>query len=258
MSITHGTPPPQKKIVLRMPEDKAKSGSYLRLIRDPARDAVTNMEIDRYLLESHIHRGEAGATLRFYRFSEPALTVGYGAWPLAHRNLPPKSIAVRRITGGGVVSHGEDLNYTLVAPILRNRILSRVRESYVEIHEMARSALCTFGIETEFADGRGSGANSVFCFEQPVFGDLVIGARKVAGAGQKRSRGYLLHQGSIAWNELKAQNAALKEDAFELAFARECSDRLCLPLQEIPFSAEEENEISISREVSSGLSRSSS
>ncbi len=287
---------------------------HLRLILDLAHDAAFNMEADSFLFRRHIDVCSQGVTLRFYRFSRPAFTVGYGDWRFFNCDPLSELSVVRRPTGGGVVRHGEDLNYTLVAPIQIHPAFGRARESYAKIHELVKSTLHIFGIETTLfddlnsvnfktnlplpreAEGEGWGEgdksaqssspspyplplwgkgkkcrtqisdcggqkNSLFCFDQPVFGDLLLNGKKVAGAGQKRSHGYLLHQGSIAWNLLCEKQSCLTKEVFQYSLALEFSKLLELSLQPVSFSAEELSSIGNifhPSEVLSGLTRSSS
>ena len=51
----------------------------------------------------------------------------------------------------------------------------------------------------------------------------MIDGRKVAGGAQKRSRGYLLHQGSIAWPILLEYTSHLEEEDFKCRFAEALS-----------------------------------
>jgi lipoyl(octanoyl) transferase len=215
----------------------------LRLIRDAAHDGWFNMAADLFLLRNSIQNRECGSVLRFYRFSEPTWTVGYGAWRVVRLDQASRVPVIRRSTGGGIVCHGTDLTYSLIVPIQADRTLARVRESYISIHQVLKQAFADMGISLTLYEHCGD-LSGGYCFETPVFGDVMLGNRKIAGAGQKRSFHYLLHQGSIAWEALRGHFAHL--DEFELCarFADRMAQFLKLPLKEIPFSVEDLDVIS--------------
>ena len=154
---------------------------------------------------------------------------------------------MRRITGGGIVSHKtSDLTYAFIAPYTPFLSLRKTRGSYLFIHEALKRALVDFGVRTSFfedcCNGRESASakqRSNYCFEAPVLYDVMSGQNKIAGAGQKRTVGYLLHQGSIAWDLLLDIEPKLVEVDFCAAFAGHMANALNLPIKEIPFCAEE-------------------
>ena len=127
--------------------------SYLRLVQDQARDGAFNMAVDEFLLRNQIQRKDPNSILRFYRFNEPTVTVGYGMWQALGTEMNNQIPLIRRITGGGMVVHGKsDLTYSLIVPLNRQTIFRKVRNSYYLIHEELRNALGHFGIATELFD----------------------------------------------------------------------------------------------------------
>lgn len=207
---------------------------FLYLILDGAHSGAFNMQMDEALFRRAIRDQSADATLRFYRFSEPCWTIGYGVWKSAP--VPGGTAAVRRITGGGIVKHGEDLTFALIAPYTREEPLGRVRKSYFLIHEALRRAFREFGLTTErYTAACGWGT---FCFDSPVANDLMFEGKKAAGGAQKRSGGYVLHQGSIDWPFFLKRRPDLDEAAFARAFARVLGNWLGLWVKESPFPAE--------------------
>ena len=233
--------------------------TYLRLIRDHARDGALNMAVDEFLLRNQIQTKDPNSILRFYRFSEPTITVGYGMWQAVRLEMNNQIPSIRRVTGGGMVMHEQsDLTYSLIVPLNHQVIFKKVKESYYLIHEELRNALRYFGITTELFDQIGRQAiesnpsskpkRVSFCFDSPVSFDVMFSGRKIAGAGQKRTQGYLLHQGSIAWNVLTEAYPDLVESDFCDQFATYLSHLLHLPIKEIPFYAEEMKEPAVSIE----------
>ncbi len=231
--------------------------AYLRLIQDQAHDGVFNMVIDEFLLRNQIQKKDPSSILRFYRFNEPTITVGYGMWQAVRAKMNSSIPFVRRITGGGMVVHGQfDLTYSLVVSLNDHTILKKVRESYHLIHDGLRKALEHFGITTElFKKNCGMGPELdttckteqvSFCFDSPVLFDVMLSGKKVAGAGQKRTQSYLLHQGSIAWNILTEAHPQLAESDFCDQFAACLGNLLDLPVKETPFHAEEIRGLAVS------------
>jgi len=96
-----------------------------------------------------------------------------------------------------VVDHRVDVTYTVCVPRSHPLATARGAESYRVIHQALRDALNASGEKirlTVVDEGDGGSA----CFTNPVAYDLTNQeGEKVAGAGQRRSRYGLLHQGSV-------------------------------------------------------------
>lgn len=149
-----------------------------------------NMAVD-----EAVARGVERPALRIYRWSGPVVSFGYFERVAEIRELRPGPPLVRRWTGGGMVDHGRDWTYSLMVPA--GEPLARVRpaESYRLIHEAVRDFLRQMGHPAELAasaECMGEG-----CFQRPVPADVLVDGVKVAGAAQRRTRSFLLHQGSV-------------------------------------------------------------
>ena len=150
------------------------------------------MAVDEWLLEV-----AELPILRVYGWLGDWVSVGYfGEIALAEAKFPGVN-SVRRWTGGGVVDHRRDWTYTLVVPQGEGIAKSRGAESYLRIHEALAGCLDAEGIENQLSAGAEQTGDAL-CFENPVGHDLIgPDLRKLAGAGQRRSRSGLLHQGSV-------------------------------------------------------------
>ncbi len=161
------------------------------------RSGEQNMAVDELLMSSVSDL----SVVRFYLWGNPTVSFGYfyklEEAKQAFENTEQLNY-VRRWTGGGVVDHRIDLTYTLVIPKCHPLANLRGAESYRIIHVAVASALSAQGVSCEvIVENAGDG--SAACFENPVAYDIVSGeGNKLAGAGQKRSRYGLLHQGSVA------------------------------------------------------------
>ena len=141
--------------------------------------------------------------LRFYRWVEPSISVGYFE-PYHHLEaaIAARRVPVRRWTGGGIVEHGDDLTYALVVPAGAGAGSAlRAKAVYGWVHERLCQVLREAGITAEMAVNV-EDSESRECFRKPVACDVIVAGKKVAGAGQKRTRDGLLHQGSIQGVEL--------------------------------------------------------
>jgi lipoate-protein ligase A len=171
-----------------------KTFARLLLWIDPvARPGPEAMAVDEWLLES-----SSTPVLRVYGWDGAWASIGYfGNLAEAQAALPGPSW-VRRWTGGGVVDHRADWTYTVVAPVTEPLARSRGAASYQLLHQALEEALRADGLRARLSTGLEQ-TGAALCFENPVPHDLVGGdGRKIAGAGQRRSRQGLLHQGSVA------------------------------------------------------------
>lgn len=142
--------------------------------------------------------------LRVYSWAGDWMSLGYFG---ASRSIPEGRAFVRRPTGGGVVDHRRDWTYTLIVP--RGIELAEMpgNQSYQVIHQALATVLIKEddGIVLAVAD---ADAAHDFCFQRPVTYDLVNRTgEKISGAGQRRGRQGLLHQGSVAWPTDSPQRA---------------------------------------------------
>lgn len=182
-----------------------------RVIVDPPASGAWNMAVDEALLEDAA--GGGAIWLRFYRWSEPTLSLGYFQ-RLADRQVHPASVgceAVRRPSGGGAILHHHELTYSLAVP-LGDRRAAGAEQVYQVVHDTVIEAL-----ETAFSDAVNrfalarwressplAAADEPFlCFQRRSAGDVVLtrpadrAAYKVVGSAQRRRRGAILQHGSI-------------------------------------------------------------
>ena len=70
-------------------------------------------------------------------------------------------------------------------------------ESYIALHGALAEALRKTGQPVEQVPASAEVPAGGLCFTAPAPGDLILKGRKIAGAGQRRGRHGLLHQGSV-------------------------------------------------------------
>jgi lipoate-protein ligase A len=154
------------------------------------------MALDEVLYED-LKRQGGMAFLRFYTADQPCYSAGY----FIKGFIPADdAVVVRRITGGGLVTHGQDLIFSLGASRKASPFFDSTRESYMYIHSIIQKTFLKSGISPEFATCAAFPSQvgrSDVCFENPVPGDLILDSQKIAGGAQKRNREHFLHQGSL-------------------------------------------------------------
>jgi len=178
-----------------------------RLLIDAPASGDWNMAVDEVLLEGTEARGP---TLRFYRWSQATLSLGYFQ---SHRDRAGHRASlgcpvVRRSSGGGAIVHDRELTYAFVAPLgwLAAR---RAERLYAEFHRSLIGVLARWGVAAALChggDGSRAEADPFLCFERRGAGDVLVGGSKIAGSAQRRRRGILQH-GSV----LLARSAAAPE-----------------------------------------------
>jgi lipoate-protein ligase A len=155
------------------------------------------MGVDEALLAS-LARGR-GATLRFYTWAGPWLSLGYGQSVSDERRAACRSAGVgivRRSTGGGAVLHGADLTYALVAPDAR--LPPGLQASYAFLNDALLEALGALGVPVERSRPRSAAPPVGFdCFAAPARDEICAGGLKLAGSAQRRAGGGVLQHGSI-------------------------------------------------------------
>ncbi len=205
---------------------------FLYWIDNAARDTAGQMAVDEVLLRS----GASDPILRVYRWSEPAVTTGYFEDAAQARiQLDEKSVPlVRRFTGGGTVFHGADLPYTIIIPkVVCDDVFGNDRvASYRAIHQALAKTLQGLGIPDVALATQGDQRVGAPCFVSPVREDLIHtkSEKKIAGAGQRRTREGVIHQGSI-----DLQGHEIDRELFGQQFAANlASDALKLTDVEFP------------------------
>ena len=195
-----------------------------RLIIDPAALGAWNMAVDEALL--HEAAGNGLATLRFYAWSEPTLSLGYFQ-RVADREQHASSrrcALVRRQTGGGAILHDQEITYSLTLPA--GHPLARSAPSlYAAVHDAAIAVLSAFSdhgcaptlIRLKVSPKSRDREEPFLCFQRRAPGDVLLIDQpdrtqsveqstehersalgtKILGSAQRRFGGALLQHGSL-------------------------------------------------------------
>jgi lipoate---protein ligase len=180
------------------------------------------MAIDRWLLQQH-HAGKQPATLRFYTWSPPAISLGYHQrqYPQAWQDLTwqgKKLDLVRRPTGGRAVLHQGDLNYAVITSGLTGNRL----QAYAKICEFLIQGWRSLGVELSYGTAGRGYIHNPNCFGTATGADLILpNGAKLVGSAQLRRGGVILQHGSI---QLQPD-----EELFAKVFGVESFIRMQLP-----------------------------
>lgn len=189
---------------------------------------VWNMAVDEALLEAAVEAGECA--LRFYRWSEPTVSLGYFQKPeeAAVDPLLTGLPIVPRLSGGGAILHHHEWTYSIALP--PGHPLGRVPvELYDRIHHAVIAWLQSEGVPAllrrdsdalsqagspdplatrvfvDEADAAAHGNSSLerrarepfLCFGRGDPRDIVLKGYKILGSAQRRRRGAILQHGSL-------------------------------------------------------------
>ncbi|WP_153559184.1 lipoate--protein ligase family protein [Roseimaritima sediminicola] len=173
------------------------TGRVIRDLDSPG-GAAWNMAVDQALLQAVA--GGAAPTLRFYRWQEPTLSLGYfqSLADRVHHAASAAAPVVRRCSGGGAILHDRELTYSLIVPI-GDRTSSKVQDLVRRMHDSIRGAFALANISlASVADSGVAAEGSTFlCFQRRASEDLLCAGYKVVGSAQRRTAGAVLQHGSI-------------------------------------------------------------
>jgi len=163
----------------------------------PPQSGPRNMAVDEALLEL------GRPVFRFYRWSEPTVSLGYFQ-RYADRDVhsPSRSAPlVRRRSGGGAIVHDKELTYSVVFPG-NSPLVARRLELYEAIHRVFITVLKDFGVAAEFSGIERGGKDVFLCFQRLSPGDVVVRrgdtVLKILGSAQYRNKaGSVLQHGSL-------------------------------------------------------------
>lgn len=167
------------------------------------------MAVDEALLDAAADRDVA--TLRFYQWSEPTLSLGYFQCHsdrerhTASLNCP----LVRRSSGGGAIVHNREVTYSLALPAEHPLAINSER-LYRSVHdELIKIIAARLGDDAKSSVFLCDSSSKLpiepfLCFARRTSGDVLIRRLettqppwKIAGSAQRRRRGAVLQHGSV-------------------------------------------------------------
>jgi lipoyl(octanoyl) transferase len=176
-----------------------------RLIDTGALDGPSNMALDEALL-SCFDADCSLPVLRLYGWDPPALSLGRyqdaGAALRLERCAADQIPVVRRMTGGGIIFHAQELTYSIVCSPGHLGEAAGVKEGFRRLCAFLLGTYRRLGLQANFAadlnpDGERLGERTAFCFAGKEEFDVLVNGRKIGGNAQRRLRGAILQHGSI-------------------------------------------------------------
>jgi lipoate-protein ligase A len=178
-----------------------------RLIIDPPQDGAWNMAVDEALLDEAAERGTA--TLRFYQWGEPTLSLGYFQ-SYAERQTHAASqgaAVVRRLSGGGALMHDREVTYSLCLPPA-HPMARDAPALYEVVHRALIGVLGAWGVAPALHGDESSATDDAdepfLCFARRTSADVVLrsdrdasSSAKIVGSAQRRRRGAVLQHGAV-------------------------------------------------------------
>lgn len=171
-----------------------------RLIYDSPTNGSANMARDEAILAA-VSAGDSPPTLRFYDWSPPCLSLGYGQKATDADTARLEAAGwqlVRRPTGGRAILHIDELTYSIAVPESHPIAAGGIVESYRRISAALLAGLQALGAQAD-AQPRAAGhrAAGPVCFEIASHYEITVGGRKLVGSAQVRRKGGVLQHGSI-------------------------------------------------------------
>lgn len=169
------------------------------LIEPEPQPGSWNMAVDETLLQSAIEQQQC--TLRWYRWSEPTLSLGYfqPAAELEEHEALKALPCVRRLSGGGAILHHHEWTYSCALPA--NHPATRDPYSlYKIIHRAIIQSLAQIEIRAclREEERHSKSTNTQFlCFARGDETDIVFQSHKIMGSAQRRRKGAVLQHGSL-------------------------------------------------------------
>lgn len=163
------------------------------------------MAIDEALLRS-FDPAYSLPIIRLYGWSPPALSLGRfqkAAEVLDLERCRADGVAVvRRVTGGGVIYHADELTYSIVCAPGQIPPASSIKDSFRVLTGFLLEFYRRLGLDPAYAAdvapaGKLLGERTAFCFAGRESYDILAGGRKIGGNAQRRLKGTIFQHGSI-------------------------------------------------------------
>ena len=187
-----------------------------RLLDSGPADGFINMAVDEAILELHTVQGSS-PTLRFYTWSPPAVSLGYGQAVGSDIDLARCRAfgidVVRRPTGGRAVLHEHEVTYSLVIRADDHRVAQGVLAPYLLVSQALIRGLSHLGISAELLPPRRANMAPTqqtvpVCFSTLSSYEIAVHGRKIVGSAQRRTHGVIMQHGSVPlswdWHTMRA------------------------------------------------------
>ena len=180
-----------------------------RLILDTPSRGTWNMAVDEALMLTAADLGVP--TLRFYRWQEPTVSLGYFQKYEERLQHPESldSVLVRRNSGGGAIVHDKELTYSLTVPTT-HPLGKNPCAIYKLMHDALIESLDAIGISAELNTEPVAELEPKFlCFQRRASNDILFRGNKVCGSAQRKRHQAISQHGSFILNTSPAASQIL-------------------------------------------------
>lgn len=191
------------------------------LVNSARLSAKDNMRIDKVLFDSFA--STKLPTFRVYTW-EASFTYGISQDINTIKKLehlkPYKHKYAQRMTGGGILFHGNDISYSLVIPTSYVENLS-VKQSYELICGFLMEFYKLLGLNPIYAKDLQdiNVSKSDYCQEGFEPYDILVDGKKIGGNAQRRSKDTIFQHGSISIdNSAYSMGNSLKDLGVDISF----------------------------------------
>ena len=193
-----------------------------KLIRSRQNSAIYNMALDQKIFDSYMEDGIPA--FRIYGWEAPSFTYGVSQKPENEIDIKQCALdgiqVAKRMTGGGVLFHNNEITYSLVCAKEDIGEPDGVIVSYRKICAFLISFYRSLGLDASFAleaeDFKARCAPHELCSASREKYDIVINGRKIGGNAQKRKKHAVFQHGSIPisvdWALMRWYVRSLPED----------------------------------------------
>jgi lipoate-protein ligase A len=184
---------------------RSEESKCWRFIDSGSLDGAANMALDEALLSSFDPETSL-PVFRLYGWYPPAFSIG--RFQEAEKTLDPGKCrdagiaAVRRITGGGIIYHADEITYSIVCAQKHIPGANSVKETFKKLCAFLLSAYRKLGVDAGFAvdrdfSGARLGQRTSLCFAGKEEYDIIVQGRKIGGNAQRRIKNVIFQHGSI-------------------------------------------------------------
>lgn len=159
--------------------------------------------------------------LRLYGWNPPTLSLGRfqkAAEVLNLKRCRDDGVAVvRRVTGGGVIYHADELTYALVCAPGQIPPATSIKDSFRVLTGFLLAFYSGLGLDAAYATdmlpaGTSLGEHTAFCFAGKESFDILANGRKIGGNAQRRRKGVIFQHGSIPLHNLARRGLTYMRD----------------------------------------------
>lgn len=180
------------------------NSGYWRLIDTGPLGGPENMAFDEALLRSFDQCSKP--ILRLYGWNPPAISLG--RFQKAGEVLDTDYCSangtgvVRRITGGGVIYHADELTYSIICAPEQIPETNSIKDSFRVLTGFLLRFYRDLGLDACYAAdvscaGEKLGERTPFCFAGKETYDILVNGRKIGGNAQRRLKQVIFQHGSI-------------------------------------------------------------